>query len=83
MKRGLRWTSDRLEAVNLTRLDYKNVSSTALKGFAVDRPHSTAFADELDFVIRMTVWTRSGTGLPMEQEHRDTGVTVFSSDKLM
>jgi hypothetical protein len=29
--------ADRLEAVNLTRLDYKNVSSAALEGFAVDR----------------------------------------------
>jgi hypothetical protein len=75
--------ADRLEAVNLTRLDYKNVSSAALEGFAVDRPHPTAFTNELDLIIRMTMRTRSGAWLPVEQEHRDTGVSVFGSDKLM
>jgi len=78
-----RRTADSFEAVNLTRLDYKNVSSAALEGFAVDRPHSPAFTNELNLVIRMTMRTRSGAWLPVEQEHRDTGVSVLGSDKLM
>src|SRR5579872_2915994 len=75
--------ADRLEAVNLTRLDYKNVSGAALEGFAVDRPHPTAFTDELNLVIRMAMRSRSRACLPVEQEHGDTGLSVFGSDKLM
>jgi hypothetical protein len=72
-----------LEAVDLARLDYKDVSSAALEGLAVDCPNTAAFANELDFVIGMAMRTRSGPRLPMEQEHRNTGVTLLRPDKLM
>ena len=72
-----------LEAVDLASLDNKDVSSATLESLAVDCPHTTAFTDELDFVVRMPVRTRPRTGLSMEQEHRNTGVSLLSSDKLM
>lgn len=49
----------------------------------VDRPHTTAFTDELDLIIRMTMRTRPRAWLPVEQEHRDVSLSVFGSDKLM
>jgi hypothetical protein len=75
--------ANRLEAVDPARLDDKDVSRAALEGPAVDRPHPAAFANELDLVIRMAMRTRSGPALPMEQKHRNTGVTLLRSDKLM
>jgi hypothetical protein len=61
--------TDSFEAVNLAGLGDKDIFRPALEGLAVDRPHSAALTDELDFVIRVPVRPRSGTGLPMEQEH--------------
>jgi hypothetical protein len=75
--------ANRFEAVDLAGLDYKDVSGAALEGFSIDGPDSAAFTDELDLVIRMSMRTRSRTGLALEQEHRNTGVTLLSSDKLM
>src|SRR6266850_6761045 len=72
-----------LEAVNLAGLDDKDVSRTALKRLAIDSPRSTALTDELDLVIRMAMRTRSRTGLAIEQEHRNSGVALLSSDKLI
>ena len=75
--------TDRLEAMDLTGLDDKDISRAALEGLAVYGPHSPAFTDELDLVIGMPVRTRPRSGLPMEQEHRNTSVALLSSDKLV
>jgi hypothetical protein len=75
--------TNHLKTVDLTSLDDKNVSSAALEGLAAYRPHSTAFTNELDLVIRMPVRTRPRSGLTVEQEHRNSGVALLSSDKLM
>jgi len=75
--------ANRLEAVDLAGLDDKDVSSTALERVAVDRPRSTALTDELDLVIRMPMRTRSRAGLAIEQEHRNSGVALLSTDKLI
>src|SRR5690349_17494478 len=64
-----------LEAVDLTGLDDKDVSSAALECLAIDRPHPAALPDELDFVIRMPMRARSRTGLAIEEEHRNTCVS--------
>src|SRR5215831_2022088 len=69
--------------MNLTGLNDKDISRAALEGLAVDRPHSPAFTDELDLVIRVAVRARSRTGLPLEQERRNTSVALLSSNKLM
>src|SRR5215472_10250546 len=58
-----------MEAVHLAGLDHEDVARSALESSSADCPHSTAFADELDLVIRMAMRTRPGTGL--------SGVSVF------
>lgn len=45
--------SNRLEAVDFTRFDDENVAGPTLERVAIDGPHAMAFADELDFIIRM------------------------------
>src|SRR6266850_5380559 len=72
-----------LEAVDLAGLDDKDVSGAALERLAIDSPRSAALTDELDLVIRMPMRTRSRTGLAIEQERRNTGVALLSSDKLI
>lgn len=78
-----RQITNRFEAVDLAGFYDKDVSSATLEGLVVYRPHSPAFTDELDFVIRMPVRTRSRTGFSMEQEHRNIGIALGSSNKLM
>ena len=63
-----RRVADYREAVDLTGLDNKDIPCTALEGRAVDRPHSAAFADELDLIIRVPVRTRS-TGTLKQRCH--------------
>ena len=55
---------DRIEAVDLASLDDEDVASPAFEGLAVDCPHTAPFADELDFVIWMTVRARAGARSP-------------------
>src|SRR6266478_6065967 len=74
--------TNRLEAVNLTGLNDKDVSRSAFKRLAVDCPRSPTFADKLDLVIRMPMRPRSRTGLAIEKEHRNTGVALLCSHKL-
>src|SRR5579864_6732826 len=73
----------RLEAVNLARLDHKNISRSSLERLAIDRPHSLAFTNKLDFVVGMPMRTRSRTRFSMEQEHRNAGVPLHRANKLM
>jgi hypothetical protein len=61
--------ADGLEAVDLTGLDDKNVSGAALECLAVNRPDSFAFADKLDFIVRVTMRTRSRTWLSVKEKH--------------
>ena len=60
--------ADRLKTVYLARLDNEDVACTTLEGFAVNRPDSPTFADELDFVIGMPVRTWSRSRLSMKQD---------------
>ena len=55
--------ANRLEAVDLASLDHKDVSSAALESFAIRRPQSPAFADELNLVVRVPMRTRPRTRL--------------------
>jgi hypothetical protein len=52
--------------MDLAGLDDKDVSGAALEGLAAYCPHPPAFTNELDLVIRMPVWTRTRTRVPME-----------------
>src|SRR5215813_2896909 len=75
--------ADCFETVNLSGLDDKDVATTAFESLATDGPHSAAFTNELNLVIRMPMRTRPGTGLPVGQVDRHTGLALIGSDKLM
>src|ERR1700739_91897 len=78
-----RRAANRLEAVNLARFDHEDVSGAALEGLVANGPDSPALTYELNFVIRMPVRAGSRAGLPVEQENRNSGITLLSSHKLM
>ena len=78
-----RQIADCFETVDLSGLDDKDVATTAFESLATDGPHSAAFTNELNLVIRMPMRTWPGTGLAVEQEDRHTGVALMGSDKLM
>lgn len=75
--------ADGLETVNLASLDDKDVAGLPLECVAVDRPDSLPFADELDFVVGMTMRTWTRTWFAMEEKYRNGGAALLSSDKLM
>jgi hypothetical protein len=52
--------------VDLARLDDKDVPSHSLEYLAIDRPHSTTFTDELDPIIRVSMWPRPCAGFALE-----------------
>jgi hypothetical protein len=71
------------EAVDLPRLDDKNVTGAGLKFLPVDRPEASAFPDELDFIVRMTMGPGTMTGESTEEEDGDIDVTVLGSNETM
>ncbi len=71
--------ANRLEAVNLTGLDHEDVSGLAIESLSVDSPHSTAFADKLNLVVRMPMRPRPGTGFSIEKKYGNTGIAHSSA----
>lgn len=69
--------------MNFTGLYHKNIASTAFKGLTIHRPYSSAFANELNFIVRMPVRTRAGTRLAMKQKYRNNGASLVGADKLV
>src|SRR5438067_1968564 len=66
------WTvADAAEAVHLTGFDHEDVARARLELASVDDPPSAALLNELHLVVRMTMRTGTGTGLTVEEEHRD------------
>jgi hypothetical protein len=57
-----RRVTDAVEPVDLSGLDYQDVTGTGLEFLAVDGPEPSAFSHELDFVIRMAVRPGSSAG---------------------
>jgi hypothetical protein len=75
--------ADALEAVDLACLDDEAVSRAAFELHAVHVPEAASFPDELDFVVRMTMWPGTFAGLRVEEKDGDVDVTVFGADELM
>lgn len=73
----------RFEAVDFAGLDDKNVAGPPLEGLFVDRPSALAFADELDFIVRMAMRTRPRARFPVVKKHGNGGAPLLNSDKLM
>ena len=64
------------EAVDLPSLDDKDVSRGTFEGLVVDRPHSPAFADELNLIVGMPVRPRTLARQPVEPKHGDAHVSL-------
>src|SRR5207248_11714147 len=78
-----RRVADAAKAVDFTRLDDQDVAGSGLELLAVDRPQSSAFSDELDFVVRVTMRARAVAGKGSEQEHGYLDVAVVGADEVM
>jgi hypothetical protein len=71
------------EAVDLPGLDDENVTRPGLEFLPVDGPETAAFPHELDFVVRMTMGSRTTTGKGAEEEHGDVHIPVVGPDELV
>jgi hypothetical protein len=71
------------EAMDLPRLDDKNVTGAGFEFLAVDRPEAPAFPDELDFIVGMTMGPGTTSGEGAEEENGDIDVAVLSSDEVV
>jgi hypothetical protein len=69
------------EAMDLPCLDDKNVTGGGLEFLPIDRPEASAFADELDFIVRMTMGPGTMTGESAEEEDGDIDVAVLGSNE--
>src|SRR5262245_31599336 len=78
-----RRVADAAEAVDLAGLDHEDVAGAGLELFAVHHPQTTTLPDELHFVVRMTMRSRTAAGKRAEQEHRHVHVAVIGADELM
>src|SRR5207248_7928930 len=78
------WTvADAAEAVHLTGFDHEDVARARLELASVDDPPSAALLNELHLVVRMTMRTGTGTGLTVEEEHRDVDAAVVGPDEIV
>src|SRR5215467_6346005 len=75
--------ADDFEAVDLAGFDDKNVPRSAFKDLSVYGPYSTAFADELDFVVGMPMGTGTLARQTAEQKHADAHVPLLGADKFV
>jgi hypothetical protein len=78
-----RGVADAPETVNLPRFDDENVPGAGFELLAVDSPHPSAFPDELDFIVWMTMWSGTFTREGVVQEHGDIDLAVVGSDEVV
>ena len=69
------------EGVDLTGLDDKNLTCASFEFFSVDHPETAAFPHELDFIVRMTMGTRTTPGEGAEEEYGDIHVAVIGPNE--
>jgi hypothetical protein len=72
-----------LEAVNFAGFDDEYVTGAAFEGLTIHRPYAATLADKLDLVVRMAMWTRTGTGLTVEEKYGDIRLPLIGPNKLM
>ena len=71
------------EAMDLSGLDDKNVTGAGFEFLPVDGPETPAFPHELDFIVRMTMGTRTTPGKSAEEEDGDIDVPVLGSNEVV
>jgi hypothetical protein len=75
--------TDAAKTVNLAGLDDENVTRPRFELLSVDGPETAAFPHELDFVVRMTMGTRTTAREGAEEEHGHVDITVVGPDEVM
>src|SRR6266853_6406763 len=71
------------EAVNFAGLDDEDIAGAAFKRLPVHGPLSAAFADKLDFIVRMAVRPRAFPRQSAQQKDRNVHVAVIGADKFV
>jgi len=66
------------EAMDLSGLDDKNVTGAGFEFLPVDGPETPAFPHELDFIVRMTMGTRTTPGRALRRK-TETLTSPFSA----
>jgi hypothetical protein len=56
------------KTVHFTCFDHEDVAGASLELLAIHIPQASAFPDELDFVIRVTMWSWAAAGLTVEEK---------------
>jgi hypothetical protein len=78
-----RGVANAAEAMDLPRLDDKNVTGAGLEFLPVDRPEAPAFPDELDFIVWMTMSPGATPREGAEEKGGDIDVAVLSPNELV
>jgi hypothetical protein len=78
-----RRVADAAEAVHLAGLDHEDVAGSRFELLAIHCPASAPFADELHFVVRMTMRPRSAPRRAVEQKDRDANVALIGADEIV
>jgi hypothetical protein len=71
------------EAVDLSRLDDKDIAGAGLELLSVHGPETAAFPDELNFIVRMAVGTRATAWQRSQKENGDVYAPVVCADELV
>ena len=75
--------SNRLEAVNLARFDHEDITGPRFEFLAVDIVGTATRLNELDFIVWMSVRSRTATCLSIKQKNADVHIAVVSADKIV
>jgi hypothetical protein len=70
------------KAMDLSRLDHKNVTRGRFEFLSVDRPEAAAFSHELDFIVWMTVWPRATAREGTEKVHGNIDIPVIRPNEM-
>jgi hypothetical protein len=78
-----RGVANAAEAMDLPRLDDKNVTGAGLEFLPIDRPEAPPFPDKLDFIVRMTMGPGATPREGAEEKGGDIDVAVLSPNELV
>jgi len=71
------------EAMDLSGLDDENVTGPCFELLSVDGPPTAPFSHKLDFIVRMTMGTRTTSGEPAEEEHGDIHIAIIGANEVV
>ena len=71
------------KTVNLTGLDDENVTCAGFEVLSIDGPETATFPHELDFIVRMTMGTRTTPREGAQEEYGDIHITVIGPDEVV